>query len=476
MQDQRTEAEKRAEKISTSLIVRRNTAREPVWSAVWRDSGKRSMMRTVGKAWLQERPPRKNPFVEDDDGREIKDESPTQSRWRVDWEKRPGRPKQAMLDERRAMAAARDLVVDRELELLREQRAQSGAPSRFGQLADLWLEEREAEVQDGALKGSTYRDYASMLARPDAVMRKRGKGRTGHLMAAFEHARIEAIGADDLERFQRTLRSRGLSPATRKKYATVTRMTLDFAVSRGWLTQNPMTLQGRQKARRSREKQIAVYMMDQVEQIAQQADRLKGKRKRHTLAEKQVGDAIRLSALTGLRQGELLALRWGDVRWTARTLTIARTHVANVDEDDVPKSNRLRTIPLADQAAVVLDRLSKREKHTRKSDLIFCTEKGSHLDASWLRRRYVKARNLMLAASEDDLPVARWHDLRHTFGTRLAADGLPLSDVKALMGHADLQTTMIYVHHMPQHDLADRLTAAFSDGTPQEALATVTGD
>jgi integrase len=52
----------------------------------------------------------------------------------------------------------------------------------------------------------------------------------------------------------------------------------------------------------------------------------------------------------------------------------------------------------------------------------------------------------------------RFHDLRHTFGT-LAVQEFALSDVKAYMGHADIATTMIYVHHVPQHDAADRLSA-----------------
>jgi integrase len=49
-----------------------------------------------------------------------------------------------------------------------------------------------------------------------------------------------------------------------------------------------------------------------------------------------------------------------------------------------------------------------------------------------------------------------FHDLRHTFGT-LAVQAFPLSDVKAYMGHADVQTTMIYVHHVPRHDAAAKL-------------------
>jgi hypothetical protein len=55
-----------------------------------------------------------------------------------------------------------------------------------------------------------------------------------------------------------------------------------------------------------------------------------------------------------------------------------------------------------------------------------------------------------------------WHDLRHTFGTTCAAKGIDLRRIQAWMGHADIQTTMRYLHYVPQHDDAARLTAAFS--------------
>jgi integrase len=65
--------------------------------------------------------------------------------------------------------------------------------------------------------------------------------------------------------------------------------------------------------------------------------------------------------------------------------------------------------------------------------------------------------------SDDAQPDNRivFHDLRHTFGT-LAVQAFPLSDVMAMMGHAEISTTMIYVHHVPQHDAAARLTALTS--------------
>ncbi|HET6570928.1 MAG TPA: tyrosine-type recombinase/integrase [Solirubrobacterales bacterium] len=55
-------------------------------------------------------------------------------------------------------------------------------------------------------------------------------------------------------------------------------------------------------------------------------------------------------------------------------------------------------------------------------------------------------------------------DLRHTFGT-LAVQAFPLTDVKAYMGHADIQTTVIYVHHVPQVDAAEKLSAALREAS-----------
>lgn len=83
---------------------------------------------------------------------------------------------------------------------------------------------------------------------------------------------------------------------------------------------------------------------------------------------------------------------------------------------------------------------------------MFCRVDGEHLDGDQLRKRYKAA----LAAA--GLKPIRFHDLRHSFGT-LAVQGFELPEVRAYMGHKDIATTMRYVHHVPRHDAADRLTA-----------------
>ena len=67
-----------------------------------------------------------------------------------------------------------------------------------------------------------------------------------------------------------------------------------------------------------------------------------------------------------------------------------------------------------------------------------------------------------------DDPIV-FHDLRHTFGTQCAARGIDLPKIQAWMGHADIQTTMRYLHYVPPHDDTARLTAAFTANVGTEA-------
>jgi integrase len=154
---------------------------------------------------------------------------------------------------------------------------------------------------------------------------------------------------------------------------------------------------------------------------------------------------FRVAAFTGLRLGELRALRWQDVDFGKRLVHVRRNFT-----EQTPKSGRVRSAPLIDQAAKTLDGLSRRDRFTDPADLVFVDDVGGHLDDWRLRNRFHDA------LDRAGLPRLRLHDLRHTFGI-LAVQAVPLTDVKAYMGHADISTTMIYVHHVPRVNAADRL-------------------
>lgn len=112
-------------------------------------------------------------------------------------------------------------------------------------------------------------------------------------------------------------------------------------------------------------------------------------------------------------------------------------------------------MPLPDQAAGALDRLSRRADYTGPDEYVFCNRFGRRLDPSALRPRYDRARD---AAG---LPALRFHDLRHTYGSLLAG-GVDLISVKSAMGHSQIGTTERYLHARPATELADRFTDALN--------------
>jgi integrase len=160
------------------------------------------------------------------------------------------------------------------------------------------------------------------------------------------------------------------------------------------------------------------------------------------------------AGFTGLRMGELLALQWRDVDFTGQVVRVRRSY--NIHGGvGTPKSGKVRSVPLVPDVAGALARLGEREDFVGDDELVFPNELGRFMDASSLRDRY-KA-----ALTRAGLRSLRFHDLRHTFGT-LAVRRAEVPAVQAWMGHADIQTTMRYVHHRDRGDEARLLAEAFA--------------
>jgi integrase len=114
---------------------------------------------------------------------------------------------------------------------------------------------------------------------------------------------------------------------------------------------------------------------------------------------------ILAAALTGLRRGELLALRWRDVDFAGPAIRVR----GNLSYGKIvtPKSGKVRVVPMVDEVAQRLARLADRDFHTGDKDPVFASPLGGHLDGSALRRRFVDATQ---RAGLRTLPV---HSLRH---------------------------------------------------------------
>lgn len=85
---------------------------------------------------------------------------------------------------------------------------------------------------------------------------------------------------------------------------------------------------------------------------------------------------------------------------------------------------------------------------------------GRPLDGTKVSKRFQQA------CRDASVRVVRFHDLRHTFATRLAASGQPLRTIQEFLGHADAKTTQIYAHYAPSAYEVEMVNAAFSREAP----------
>jgi integrase len=166
----------------------------------------------------------------------------------------------------------------------------------------------------------------------------------------------------------------------------------------------------------------------------------------------------RVAAMTGLRHGELIALRWRDVDWTAMRVRVRQNYV--LGEYGTPKSKRsTRSVPLAAEAGGELERLFKVSARQGDDDLVFADPlTGGPLSKAADNRRFRKA---LRAANLEQ--AHRIHDLRHTFGTRCAAAGVPMRTLQEWMGHRDIATTQRYADYAPSAREAELIAAAFGE-------------
>ena len=99
---------------------------------------------------------------------------------------------------------------------------------------------------------------------------------------------------------------------------------------------------------------------------------------------------------------------------------------------------------MADRLAGELERHFQRSRYRADDDLVFChPHTGQPYDASKLRKRFDDA------LERAERRRVTFHELRHTFGTQMAAAGAPLRAIQEWMGHADAKTTQIYAHYAP---------------------------
>ena len=154
-----------------------------------------------------------------------------------------------------------------------------------------------------------------------------------------------------------------------------------------------------------------------------------------------------LTALeTGLRKSELQHLTWKDINF--KSLVVLVQAKGNWH----PKNYRVRPIPIRSELALELEEHKRQQKGL--SRYVFPTVFGNPRMSSMGH----EIREILEGCGLYKRGVG-WHTLRHTFASHLVMNGVDLPTVKNLMGHSDIQTTMIYAHLAPDHlaDAVDKL-------------------
>jgi integrase len=146
---------------------------------------------------------------------------------------------------------------------------------------------------------------------------------------------------------------------------------------------------------------------------------------------------ILLGLRTGLRQGELLALRWDDIDLVAGRLTVRRAVARGII--GTPKSGKSREVALSDEAIAALRPLPSRFA----GELVFPGKDGRLLTKGECKHP------LWRACRKAGLRRIGWHCLRHTFASHLVMRGAPIKAVQELLGHATMEMSLRYSHLSP---------------------------
>jgi integrase len=287
------------------------------------------------------------------------------------------------------------------------------------QLAIALYHKRKAEAREAMLFPETIRARVSFAeladdfekAKPNHWSGRTGKGIVKTLRTWFELGPAHLITPQRIEEKLNGLASAGRTPATVNRYRSVLSAILQWGGRNGKLRSNPV----RSVALRREDNQRMRFLEEAEEQKLRFAIRKLARDREPELT---------LALNTGMRLGEQYTLSWRDVDVRRGFIRLLKT-----------KSGRARTIPLNADARSALLELQRR----RRSELV-C---AGHPRA-WFKR--------CLSAAK--ISEFRWHDLRHTFASRLVMAGVDLATVQELMGHQTVAMTLRYAHLSDDHKAA----------------------
>jgi len=320
---------------------------------------------------------------------------------------------------------------------------------------------RDLDRDDGIVPKGTLGEYLTgwlVTARQDirpATWRHRDNMVRTHIVPSVGTVKLAKLTPADVERMTAGMVSAGKSPTTAIGARVILRRALADAQRDGKVRQNAAAL-----ARPPRKVRHELVYLD-----AAQLRRLLDATTGHVL-----GPLIAVAATTGLRQGELLGLRWQDVDTGGASLTVRRSMALAWDgtyqlAEPKTKGSR-RTINLPARAVAALTEQQARQERAKQAAgtawqdrdrLVFTDGAGIALRGDIVTHEYQKQLRAI------GLPVVPFHALRHSMASALLAAGVPLKVVSETLGHASIAITAdVYAHVSPElrKDAADAMDRA----------------
>lgn len=261
-----------------------------------------------------------------------------------------------------------------------------------------------------------------------------------HIVPSLGRVRLAALTPQHLQHLYAMKLEAGLSPTTVNHLHTCLHTALEAAFRLGLVARNVADMVDPPR-KVSREMQVyspalARTLLEAVSGTREEA-------------------LYTLALFTGMREGELLGLRWQNVQLAEGYLTV-QTALKNVNNRrwlGKPKTEAgRRKIMLPPTAVAALHAHRRRQLEERlaegaawqENDLVFCTRTGNHIAGSNLRMAHMRLLRRL------KLPYIRFHDLRHTAATLLLLQGVPVKVVSEMLGHANVTITMnLYMHVLP---------------------------
>jgi integrase len=283
-----------------------------------------------------------------------------------------------------------------------------------------------------ALNKSSVRIYSFQLER--------------HIFPALGSMPLRGIDRAQIEICLSDMKRKGHATSTLRNIRATFSTVLRYAVERGFLTKNPA--HGIRIREADTRKERRFYSSMEMRRLLA------------VLAE-PCRSVVAVAVLTGMRIGEILALRWKRIDTLRGTIEVAENYSCGEFVTPKTKSSR-RVIPMSSALAGVLEKHRCEGGACSPEALVFRTFKGTPLSAKNLYNR-----ELAPACDRIEQPRVSWHSFRHTHATLLGDTGGSLKTAQALLGHSDLETTLnTYTHAVPdsQRTAVERVAGVlFSD-------------